>query len=46
MPFSIKSKELFLSSKYLQQLLKDNNSIVDERLVKESKDKKKKVKVY
>lgn len=34
-----------MNSKYLQQLLKENNAIIDNRLIKDSKDKKKK-KVY
>lgn len=42
MPFSISAKTLFMNSKYLQQLLKENNAIIDNRLVKDSKDKKKK----
>lgn len=42
MPFSIIAKTLFMNSKYLQQLLKENNAIIDNRLVKDSKDKKKK----
>ena len=42
MPFSISAKTLFMNSKYLQQLFKENNAIIDNRLVKDSKDKKKK----
>lgn len=34
LPFSIEAKIMFLQSKYLQQLLKENSVIIDNRLVK------------
>ena len=46
LPFSLKAKQHFLSSALLIESLKEANSVVELRLVRESKDKKKKDKIH
>lgn len=45
LPFSLKAKEILLGSKYLQQLLKESNGVLDQRYVRECKEKEKKRKL-
>jgi hypothetical protein len=46
LPFSLEAKKIFLNSKYLLDLLKENHAILDSRIVKQTKDKKRKNKIY
>jgi len=43
LPFSLEAKNIFLNSNYIQELLKININILDNRIVKETKEKKKKI---
>lgn len=46
LPFSLKAKQLFLSSSLLTTSIREAISIIDGRIVKDSKEKKKKIKIY
>ena len=46
LPFSLKAKKMFLSSSLLLDSLKEANSVVESRIVRDTKDKKKKNKVH
>jgi hypothetical protein len=46
LPFSLRAKQAFLASSLLNNSLKAALSVVETRIVREVKDKKKKVKVH